>query len=323
MKNSPIILISFLLLSVISFGQKLTDEEVKELEPGHYNTKLILRGVPAYGEMSSASSLGYGYGINLDGFILKRFSYSIGFSSSYSDEAYKNGNDPVWSDAYQGINKAGTFGANFNFHLLDKIGIGKIRVEKYKGVTSTGSGGMAHMYDVYKKKGPLRKIIAVRGGIYNWKSGVNPSDLDDVWYLNPLPSGSQEQATDRYYTNTRSSNFSLGLSSGKIVSGSSMGAAGVISYFRNFYADLLINLNTEMDNFRSSSGSESMFLIGQGTLTEKPIGWRAGWSWMGLGKKYWVGGYYFEGGVRPGIEGKGAYMQMGFILGTKYAKPLN
>ncbi len=308
------------------YAQKLTDEEIEELKPFHYQTKLLLNLVPVYVGMGGFNFTS-GYGVNADGFVGKYATISAGFTSGgYLDNNADRGNDTEVggaSDSYQGIKTYSESFANVSFHVMDKIGIGKIKAEKYKGTTTTSSG-TAQLYDVYKKKGPVRKIIAVRGGVYMYRNGVVP-ETGDQWMM--LQSGTTAPlvaATDRTFTTLSSTNFSVGLGSEKFVANSNVGGEiGVVSYFRNFYADLLINSSTTMDNHVDKTGNSYAYQFDQGTLSKSTMGWRVGWKLVGTGRKYWTAGWLIEGGVRPGIEGRGAYFQLGVLFGTKYPfKPM-
>jgi hypothetical protein len=309
-------LLGFFLTCQLAVAQKITDEEKEKLIPYHYQTKAILTAIPGYLEMGGGN-LNYGYGLNLDGFVGKYASFTAGMTTAgYGDSKYTNGNDPFMSDSYQGMKRSGSTYANFNLHILDKIGMGRIRVEKFRGQTISGNEQTTY-YDVYKKRGPVRKIIALRGGFYSWNTTITP-ETSDKWLMVKTGTTTQLPVTDRMFTNLKTSDLSFGISFGKFVERTNMGGGGVISYFRNFYVDVLVNSSVSMDNYVDKLKATYVPQIGQGTLTKSSMGWRAGWKMIGLGRKYWVGGYYFEFGQRPGLQDRSAYLQMGLILGTKY-----
>lgn len=314
MKRS--LLIPFLLFCQLANAQQITDEDREKLKPYHYQTKAVLTAIPGYLEMGG-NNLSYGYGLNLDGFVGKVASFTAGMTTAgYGDSKYTNGNDSFMSDSYQGMKRSGSTYANFNFHILDRIGMGRIRVDKFKDQRISGNT-MTTYYDVFKRRGPVRKIIALRGGIYSWNTTVVP-ETSDKWLMVKTGTTTQLPVTDRMYTNLKTNDISLGVSFGKFVERTDMGGGGVVSYYRNFYVDVLINSSVSMDNYVDKLKATYVPQIGQGTLTKSSMGWRVGWKWMGLGRKYWVGGYYLEFGQRPGLQDRSGYLQMGLILGTKY-----
>jgi len=213
-------LLCFLLihLFIISNAQNQT-EEIRD----HYTNKVLAQFI-AFDAGLGALNNGFGYGFQLDGFVGKRLSATVGYSTNgYTDSNQSSGNDPETSDAYQGIDAAGYFQANVHFHLIDKMGTGKIKMERWGNHTNKMSQPGKSYTTVYTSKGAVRKIVAVRGGIYNWKSGVNPGS-EDVWYVIPAGSTTPVAATEKSYTTFSSQNLSLGLSFGKLVDADRLGA---------------------------------------------------------------------------------------------------
>jgi len=252
----------------------------------------------------------------------QRLSATVGFSKNgYTDTNEKAGNDPVQSDAYQGVDPAGYFQANVHFHLIDKIAKGKVKMERYGNHTNKVSKPGQTYTTVYTGKDMVRKIVAVRGGIYNWKSGVKP-ETGDEWYVVPVgstaPGGTTPvPTTEKSFTTLRSQNFSAGLTYGKLVDSDMMGRH--VSYLRNWYVDVLFNSAMSMDDIKYKNGTTAAYQIGKGDLNKETIGWRIGWEYIALARKYIIMSYKVEGGKRPGITDRTPYFQVTIGLGTKYA----
>lgn len=303
-----LILLCFMVKSIAQEQEEFLD---------HYTNKVLAQFI-AFDAGLGALNNGFGYGFQLDGFVGKRLSATVGYSTNgYTDSNQKAGNDPERSEAYQGIDAAGYFQANVHFHLIDKMGMGKIKMERmgnHTGKTTTTPG--ATYSTIYTSKGMVRKIVAVRGGIYNWKSGVKP-ESEEVWNVVPAGSSSVVAATEKSYTTLRSQNFSLGLSYGKLVNADRFGRH--VSYLRNWYFDLLFNSAMSMDDIKYKTGTTAAFQFGQGNLNKETFGWRVGWEYIALARKWIIMSYKIEGGKRPGITDRTPYFQVTIGLGTKYA----
>jgi hypothetical protein len=311
----------FVLLPAVSLAQGLTAEDKEKLAPYHYQTKLMLTAIPGYIEMGGFN-LTYGYGLNADAFIGKFLSFNAAMTSAgYGDNMQSKGKDPLYSDSYQSMKRSSTSQFAVSLHFFDKITMGRIRRDKYKGMTISGNTN-TYYYDVYKKRGPVRRIMAVRAGIYNWNTVVSP-ESSEKWFMTKVGTSTPVAVTDRHFTNLNTSDISLGLSFGKFVANSDLAGGGVVSYFRNLYIDALLNTSVSLDNGKDKTGATYVYQWGTGDLTKASLGWKVGWKWMGLGKKYWTGGYYLEFGSRPGLGSRGPFLQMGLLLGTKYPfKPM-
>jgi len=324
MKKS--LLIPFLLFSHLAVAQTITDEDREKLNPYHYQTKVILTAIPAYIEMGGFN-LTYGYGLNADAFIGKYLSLNAAMTSAgFGDRMQAKGKDSFQSDSYQSMKLTSTSQFAVNLHFFDKVTMGRIRKDKYKGSTTTsnmdGGSTTTHYYDVFKKRGPVRRIMALRAGLYNWNTVVAP-ETSEKWFMAKTGTNTPVAVTDRMYTNLNTSDISVGLAFGKFVANSDLAGGGVVSYFRNLYLDVLLNTSVSLDNNKDKTGSSYVYQWGSGDLTKASMGWKLGWKWMGLGKKYWTGGYYIECGSRPGLGARGPFLQMGLLLGTKYPfKPM-
>jgi hypothetical protein len=312
MKKIAIQYLLALCITEISLAQS-QDEQVRD----HYTNKVLGQFI-AFDAGLGALNYGFGYGFQLDGFVGKRFSGTVGFSrNGYTDGNASDGNSNETSEASQGIDPAGYFQANFHFHLIDKMGKGKIKWERMGNHTGrVPSDPNATYTTIYTSKGMVRKILAVRGGIYNWKSGVKP-EAEDEWFLLPAGSSTPVQATEKSFTTLSSKNVTAGLSYGKLVDADRFGRH--VSYLRTWYADVFVNTSVSMDDITSSTGATAVYQIGKGNLNKETIGWRVGWEYIALARKYIIMSYKIEGGKRPGVTDRSPYFQVTIGLGTKYA----
>lgn len=283
----------------------------------HYTTKLVGQFI-AFDASLGALNTGFGYGFQLDGFVGNKLSAAVVYSKNgWTDINEGNGNNPETSLAFQGVDPAGYFQANVRFHLIDKMGMGKIKWERmgnHTGKMTTIPSGTVST--VYTSKGMVRKILAVRGGLYNWKSPVTP-ESDETWNVLPAGTSTPTIATDKYFTTLRSQNFSAGLTTGKLADVDRLGRH--VSYLRWWFADVLINSSLSMDDIKYANGSTAVFQIGQADLQKQSIGWRVGFEWIALARKYITMGVRMEGGKRPAVTNREPYFQVVFGLGTKYA----
>lgn len=283
----------------------------------HYTTKIVGQFI-AFDAAMGALNTGFGYGFQLDGFVGNKLSAAVVYSTNgWMDITEGEANDPSRSDAYQGVDPAGYFQANVRFHLIDKMGMGKIKWERMGNHTGKMTTNPNATYStVYTSKGMVRKILAVRGGLYNWKSPVKP-ESEEVWYVVPGGSTTPVLATEKYYTTLRSQNFFAGLTTGKLADVDRLGRH--ISYLRWWFVDVLVNSSMSMDDIKYKNGSTAVFQIGQGTLNKESIGWRVGFEWIALARKYITMGVRMEGGKRPAITDREPYFQVTLGLGSKYA----
>ncbi len=303
----------FFLASVVS----AQTEEVRD----HYTTKAVAQFI-AFDANMGAMNNGAGYGFQLDGFFGKKLSASVVYSTNgwwdYNGD-HANDADAFITDPYQGVDvdRGGYLQANVRFHLIDKMGMGKIKWERmgnHTGRTTTNPN--ATYSTVYTSKGMVRKILAVRGGLYNWKSAVKPESGEE-WYVVPQGSSVPVLATENSYTTLRSQNFYAGLTTGKLADVDRMGRH--ISYLRWWFVDVLVNGTMSMDDIKYKNGSTAVYQIGKGTLNKESIGWRVGFEWIALARKYITMGVRLEGGKRPAITDREPYFQVTLGLGTKYA----
>ena len=312
MKKITIICLLTLGFMRASLAQAQT-EEVRD----HYTTKVVGQFI-AFDAAMGALNTGFGYGFQLDGFVGNKLSAAVVYSTNgWWDINEDKGNDPASSDAYQGVDPAGYFQANVRFHVIDKMGMGKIKWERMGNHTGKMTTNPNATYStVYTSKGMVRKILAVRGGLYNWKSTVTP-ESEEEWYVLPTGSTTPILATDKYYTMLRSQNFYAGLTTGKLADVDRLGRH--ISYLRWWFADVLINSSMSMDDIKYKDGSTAAFQMDKGTLNKESIGWRVGFEWIALARKYITMGVRMEGGKRPAITDREPYFQVTFGLGSKYA----
>jgi hypothetical protein len=314
-KSLPVILLIVTLLTIDVTAQTAT-EDYRD----HYTTKVIGQFI-AFDANMGAQNTCAGYGFQLDGFIGKRFSAALVYSTNgwwdYNAD-HANDPDPSITDPYQGIDvdQGGYLQINARFHLSDKMGMGKIKWERMGNHTNKVSDPTKTYSTVYTSKGMVRKIKAVRGGLYNWKSAVKPESGDE-WYVVPSGSTTQVLATEYSYTTLRSQNLYAGLTTGKLVDADRMGRH--ISYLRWWFADVLINSSMSMDDIKYKNGSTAVFQIGEGTLNKETIGWRVGFEWIALARKYIIMGVRMEGGKRPAVTDREPYFQVTLGLGSKYA----
>ncbi len=306
-----------LVILVGVIATEIQAQTANEESRDHYATKLIGQFI-AFDANLGALNTGFGYGFQVDGFVGKRLSAAVVYSTSgWSDTNEGHANNPETSDAYQGVDPAGYFQANVRFHLMDKMAMGKIKWERmgnHTGQMSTNPSATSST--VYTSKGMVRKILAIRGGIYNWKSPVTP-ESEEEWYVLPAGSSTPVLATDKYFTTLRSQNFSAGLTTGKLVDADRLDRH--ISYLRWWFADVLVNSSLSMDDIKYANGSTAVFQIGQGDLQKESIGWRVGFEYIALARKYITMGVRMEGGKRPAVTGREPYFQVVLGLGTKYA----
>lgn len=321
-----LLLFALLMIGHWAIAQQITDEDREKLNPYHYQTKVMLSAIPGYIEMGGFNFT-YGYGLNADAFIGKYLSFNAGMTTAgYGDHQQSKGKDPFQSDSYQSMKLTSTSQFAVNLHFFDKITMGRIRKDKLKGWSTSNNmdGGQTttYYYDVFKKRGPVRRIMALRAGLYNWNTVVAP-ESNEKWFMNKTGTTTPVAVTDRMYTNLNTSDISVGLAFGKFVANSDLARGGVVSYFRNLYVDVLLNTSVSLDNNKDKTGASYVYQWGNGDLTKASMGWKVGWKWMGLGRKYWTGGYYMEFGSRPGLGARGPFLQIGLLLGTKYPfKPM-
>lgn len=291
-------------------------EEVRD----HYTTKIIGQFI-AFDANLGAQNNGAGYGFQLDGFLGKKLSAAVVYSTNGwwdSNGDHANDPDPFITDPYQGVDvdRGGYLQANFRFHLIDKMGMGKIKWERMGNHTGKMTSNPSATYStVYTSKGMVRKILAVRGGLYNWKSAVKPESGEE-WYVVSQGSSTPVLATENSYTTLRSENFYAGLTTGKLADVDRLGRH--ISYLRWWFFDVLINSSMSMDDIKYKNGSTAVYQIGQGTLNKESIGWRVGFEWIALARKYITMGVRMEGGKRPAITDREPYFQVTLGLGSKY-----
>lgn len=285
-------------------------------ERDHYATKVIAQFIAADVNMGALNT-GIGYGFQVDGFVGKRLSAAVVYSKNgWSDISSGNANDPDASDAYQGVDPASYLQANIRFHLIDKMGEGKMKWERMGNQTNKYSDPNKTYTTVYSSRGTLRKILALRGGLYNWKSPVNPESGDE-WYVTPAGSTTPVLATEKAFTTLTSQNLFVGLTTGKLVDTDRSGRH--ISYLRWWFADVLFNSSMTMDDIKYKNGTTASFVFDKGNLEKQTIGWRVGFEWIALARKYITMGVRMEGGKRPAITDREPYFQVTFGLGTKYA----
>lgn len=303
-------------LGAVALGVSALTGYAQDDDEKFYRTKVLVQVVPWFADMSP-NNFAMGYGGEVYGFITKRISASARLiKASYSDDG-QNGDDPLASDSYQGIASFQNTQLSVHFNLLDRVRDGKIQWEKV-GLFRSTSGRLYQTSEIHNSRGPVRKTLALRGGLYNWRSSFRP-DTGDQWYLKPAGAGSEVLATEKNYTTLRSNNLTAGLMIGKLVDGE--GAQGRhVGYIRNLFIDAMLNTSITLDDLKSKTGVMSSYDIGKGTLSKQSIGWRMGWEYYATASKFISGGFRIEGGSRPGINGRSAYFQATFSLGFKYAK---
>jgi hypothetical protein len=302
---------------LVGIANEIYSQSATEEYRDHYTTKIVGQFI-AFDAAMGALNNGFGYGFQVDGFIGNKLSAAVVYSTNgWWDINEGEGNDPTRSNAYQGVDPAGYFQANVRFHLIDKMGMGKIKWERMGNHTGKMTTNPNATYStVYTSKGMVRKILAVRGGLYNWKSTVTP-ESEEEWYVVPAGSTTPVLATDKYYTTLRSQNFFAGLTTGKLADVDRLGRH--VSYLRWWFVDVLFNSSMSMDDIKYANGTTAAFQIGQGDLQKESFGWRVGFEWIALARKYITMGVRLEGGKRPAVTDREPYFQVTLGLGSKYA----
>ncbi|MES2590858.1 MAG: hypothetical protein V4608_03150 [Bacteroidota bacterium] len=327
----------FTLLLTSLFLKKASSQSVnyKILEDNPYQNNLSVSLMPFYTDFAPNNNLSLGYGIDAS-LIYKK----LATAHFYMERPYTDGTDWGYHFGTVGIFPSPTVNKLRNFlhlelgaayHLSDRT------VTRSRKVVLSSSTGSKYTTTTYiSVPATVRKIVAVRGGIYNYHTAITARQYGDV----PGDLGIDANgviATDgtrfggaaRLYStpedpffNTESSTMMkvLGVYGGISSSGyhrvmvdtDAYGVKGGSRYI-NFYADAMF-APVRIDDFVGIDGKkyDVSGKNAQGFKT-RPFGARIGYEYILAKKRI---GYYAktELGFKPGLANSKFYVSLGFGL---------
>jgi hypothetical protein len=257
-------------------------------------------------EFSALDPLRLGAGLAGDYMLPKRLSVHAEFNATY----------------YQISNMtAKTFNTNLNplpqftkaeacirFHLVDKIGKTKIKIE-----TSREDMGSTTRIHYLKIPFPSRNIFGLRGGLY---SSVEPVSTDNNSINSPFSPKPGLQTTDNLkwggsgdpvFTSMNIFGFYGGISFISIINSLYDYGDGEYLYrrFRETYIDVLYVPSITFGDIKTASGVSHVKANETGSFKTSNIGARIGITVL-KPKNFGIA-YGFEAGVRPGVQNFGLY----------------
>ncbi|MFN3529251.1 MAG: hypothetical protein ACK417_04955 [Bacteroidia bacterium] len=306
---APIIAIILSITSLQSYAQ------VEVLEDNPYQTSIILQLKLADFECGISDILRLGVGVRGDYFFPKILSVNAAWHQAVYSTMLASDAE-IWENKNDNLSQFNMFEAGGRLHLLDRK----------RNIKAKGYLGSSGMYSYYAKLNgiPVRKIFALRGGMYSTVTPVTSrwSTLD-----NGIAGGivtKDGSIIGRYtelFTNMRTSGLYGGFSWSEFanVKYKSHNKTWVSKYFKEVYFDLLYAPNVQFDPFITANPNTGILASHEiepnmeGSLRTSNLGWRLGMYRVRSKRKVNVM-FGLEAGARQGLFFKGGYFTSSVAL---------
>lgn len=327
----------FTAFSFLFFSKNMNSQsvnyKVSEDAPYYHNLEVSL--MPFYTDFAPKNNLSLGYGVNAS-LIYKK----LATMHLYLERPYTAGTDWGYHFATVGIFSSPTVNIIKKFLHLELGGTyhlsERTKTKNRKVVLSSHSGYKTTTTTYIMVPATVRKIIGVRGGIYNYHTAITARDNGDIdgdlgidakgvistdgtrfggaARLNPSPMPADPFFNTESATNMKVLGVYGGISSSSyhhlMIDTDGYGKKGGSRYL-NFYADAMI-APVRIDDFVGIDGKK-YDVSGKGAqgFKTRPFGARLGYEYWMANKKV---GYYAktEIGFKPGLANSKFYVSLGF-----------
>lgn len=324
-------------LSINNINSQSVSYKVIEDNPYHHN--LDVSFLPFYTDFAPNNNLSLGYGINAAAQYKKLGTVRLSLLRPYTkgtDNGYHAGTVGIFD--MPTVNKLNKFlhlelGATYNLSERTKTKSKKVVLSSY---TSNSGRTQTTTTKYLMVPATVRKIIGIRGGIYNYHTVITARDHGDIdgdlgigtkgvistdgtrfggaALLNPIGTPADPFFNTESATNLRVLGLYGGISTSSyhriMIETDGYGIKGGTS-FVNFFADAMI-APPRIDDFEGADGKKHD-VHGKGSqgFKTRPFGARVGYEYMMAKKKI---GYYTktELGFKPGMASSKFYVSLSF-----------
>jgi hypothetical protein len=335
MKTINTTILSILFLAVAFKNTNAQSVNYKVLADDPYNHNLEITALPFYTDYAPKNNLSLGYGLNASLIYKKLATFNMYIERPYGslfDWGYHFGTVGIFSSPT--VNKLHKFldlEIGTTYHLRDRT-----KTKNRKVVLSSVTSGRYTTTTSISVPATVRKILGVRGGMYNYHTVITARQNGDI--AGDLAGGGDMKGVistdgsrfggaarlystpeDPFFNTESATNMKVlgiyaGLSSTSYhyikIDADGYGEKGG-SRFLNFYADVMI-APVRIDDFVGADGKR-YDVSGKGAqgFKTRPYGARVGYEYSIVPKRI---GYYAktEIGIKPGLASSKFYVSLGF-----------
>lgn len=287
-----------------AYGQRVS---YTLIEDNPYAIKhLYVRLNPIYFEGFRANKASIGVGVEVRYLLKDKFIFNFNNWKSYSTIAENTAGD-----------KFLLRDLSAEFILIDKASEGDVRVN-LSSSTSESAKYRTTATKYIQVPGTTRKILAIRGGVLNYKTPFEPTDLKKIDYNKILDTGGISLSQYAIAGSlVKSTSVFVGLSY-SVIHNTKIKVEGYRKIksnqtWLNLYADIMFAPVVTLDNFYDENISNSWFIIENGNngIEKKRLGWRTGFVTDFHTTKLITFSGRVEVGSRTGIKNNGFYLYCG------------